>query len=170
MLQGMALTHAVISSPVGDLTVVRTPDGVRGLFMEVTKRPLSPDRIGLPDDAAAEGVVDQLAEYFRGERQSFDLPLDLGGTPFQRRVWEALLRIPYAGRVSYRQIAQELGAPNAVRAVGAANGSNPVSIIVPCHRVVASNGALTGYAGGVERKKFLLDLEERIAGAAPGLF
>lgn len=170
MLLGMGLTHAVISSPVGDLTVVRTPEGVCGLYMEVTKKPLSPERVGARDDSAADGIADQLAEYFSGERRCFDVPLDLGGTPFQRRVWDSLLRIPYADRVSYLQIATELGVPNAVRAVGAANGSNPVSIIVPCHRVVASNGALTGYAGGVDRKKFLLDLEERADGARPALF
>lgn len=170
MLKDMALRHAVISSPVGDLTVVRTADGVCGLYMEVAKRPLSPERIGVRDDAAMVGVADQLAEYFRGERRSFDVPLDLKGTAFQRRVWEALLRIPYAERVSYLQIAVELGDPNAVRAVGAANGWNPVSIIVPCHRVVASNGALTGYAGGIERKKFLLELEQQVAGMEPSLF
>lgn len=170
MLLGMARSHAVISSPVGLLTVVRTAQGVCGLFMEVTKKPLTPERIGARDDSAAEGIADQLAEYFRGERRDFDVPLDLAGTPFQRRVWDALLRIPYAGRVSYRQIAAELGDPNAVRAVGAANGSNPVSIIVPCHRVVASNGTLTGYAGGVDRKQFLLELETRVAGVEPALF
>lgn len=170
MLLGMARSHAVISSPVGLLTVVRTSRGLCGLYMEVTKKPLTPERIGLRDDAAADGVIDQLAEYFRGERREFDVPLDLAGTPFQRRVWDALLRIPYAGRVSYRQIAEELGDANAVRAVGAANGSNPVSIIVPCHRVVASNGTLTGYAGGVDRKQFLLDLETRVAGVEPALF
>lgn len=170
MLADMALRHAVISSPVGHLTVVRTTEGVCGLYMVTTKRPLNPERIGVRDDAVADGVAGQLAEYFRGERRCFDVPLDLGGTAFQRRVWEALLRIPYAGRVSYLQIAKELGDPHAVRAVGAANGSNPVGIIVPCHRVVASNGALTGYAGGIERKKFLLDLEERVAGRQPGLF
>ncbi|WP_134322886.1 methylated-DNA--[protein]-cysteine S-methyltransferase [Cumulibacter soli] len=160
----MVLTHAVISSPVGDLTVVRSAVGVCGLYMQATKRPLTPERLGERDSAAADGVADQLAEYFNGERREFDVPLDLTGTPFQRRVWGALLRIPYADRVSYRQIAVELGIPNAVRALGAANGSNPVSIIVPCHRVVASNGALTGYAGGMERKKFLLDMEARVAG------
>lgn len=170
MLQGMVLRHAVISSPVGDLTVVRTANGVCGLYLEVTKRPLDRDRIGVRDDSVAEGVADQIAEYFRGERRGFDVPLDLSGTRFQRRVWDALLRIPYADRISYRRLAEELGDPNAVRAVGAANGSNPVSIIVPCHRVVASNGALTGYAGGIARKRFLLDLEERTSGAAPALF
>lgn len=170
MLLGMALTHAVISSPVGDLTVVRGSAGIRGLFMQVTKKPLTPARTGPLDPAAADGIADQLAEYFAGRRRQFDVPLELVGTPFQRRVWEVLLSIPYAERVSYRWIAQRLGDPNLVRAVGAANGSNPVSIIVPCHRVVASNGALTGYAGGVERKQFLLELEQRVAGAAPSLF
>jgi methylated-DNA-[protein]-cysteine S-methyltransferase len=101
----------------------------------------------------------QLAEYFAGARRAFDLPLDLRGTPFQLRVWEALLRIPYGETRTYGQLAAQIGHPGAARAVGAANGANPVAIIVPCHRVVASGGGLGGYGGGLDRKEFLLGLE-----------
>jgi methylated-DNA-[protein]-cysteine S-methyltransferase len=102
---------------------------------------------------------EQLREYFAGERRRFDLPLELEGTPFQLRVWNALLEIPYGETRSYGQLARELGVPGAARAVGAANGANPVAIIVPCHRVIAAGGALHGYGGGLDRKKFLLELE-----------
>ncbi len=101
----------------------------------------------------------QLERYFRGELREFDVPLDLQGTEFQKRVWAALLEIPYGETRSYSDLARRLGKPNATRAVGAANGANPVAIIVPCHRVIASNGSLWGYGGGLERKRFLLDLE-----------
>jgi methylated-DNA-[protein]-cysteine S-methyltransferase len=104
-------------------------------------------------------AVAELREYFAGERRGFDLPLELEGTAFQRRVWNALLGIPYGETRSYGQLARELGMPGAARAVGAANGANPVAIIVPCHRVIATSGALHGYGGGLDRKKFLLDLE-----------
>jgi methylated-DNA-[protein]-cysteine S-methyltransferase len=103
----------------------------------------------------------QLAEYFAGRRRVFDLPLALRGTPFQRAVWTALLDIPYGETASYGELAQLLGKPAASRAVGLANGKNPVSIIVPCHRVIGSTGSLTGYGGGLERKRYLLDFERR---------
>ena len=108
---------------------------------------------------ALAGVRAQLAEYFAGERTRFDLELAPAGTPFQLEVWEALRRIPYGGTRSYGELAAELGRPGSARAVGAANARNPISIVVPCHRVVGSAGALTGYAGGVEAKRALLDLE-----------
>ena len=101
----------------------------------------------------------QLERYFRGALREFDVPLDLQGTEFQKRVWSALLEIPYGETRSYSDLARRLGKPNATRAVGAANGANPIAIIVPCHRVIASNGSLWGYGGGLERKRFLLDLE-----------
>ncbi|WP_153506506.1 methylated-DNA--[protein]-cysteine S-methyltransferase [Cumulibacter manganitolerans] len=166
----MSRAHAVFSSPLGPLTAVLSEDGLCGLYMKLTKRPLSPAITGPRDDTVGREVAEQLGEYFRGERQVFDLPLDLHGTDFQRRVWALLLEIPYAGQSTYGAIAAALGEPRLVRAVGAANGSNPVSIVVPCHRVVGSSGALTGYAGGVERKRFLLDLEARVAGSTPTLF
>jgi len=112
------------------------------------------------DDALLGEAAVQLRAYFRGELRRFELPLDLGGSAFQRAVWEALQRIPYGETSTYGQIAVEIGRPSAVRAVGRANGANPVAIIVPCHRVIASGGALGGYAWGVELKRFLLDLEK----------
>lgn len=170
MLQGMTRSHAVTDSPVGPLTIVLTERGLCGLYMKRTKRPLSGEITGPRDDGVATEIVTQLGEYFRGERREFDLPLDLQGTDFQRSVWDLLLQIPYGERATYGELAERLGDPRTVRAVGAANGSNPVSIVVPCHRVVGGDGSLTGYAGGVERKRFLLDLEARVAGTSPTLF
>ena len=101
----------------------------------------------------------QLEEYFAGRRTRFDLPLDLQGTPFQRRVWSALLAIPYGETLTYGELARRIGRPAAARAVGHANGSNPISVIVPCHRLIGANGTLVDYGGGIERKRFLLSLE-----------
>jgi methylated-DNA-[protein]-cysteine S-methyltransferase len=101
----------------------------------------------------------QLCEYFDGERDAFDLPLEMSGTPFQRRVWQALQQIPYGETTTYGELARRMGRPAASRAVGLANGRNPIAVIVPCHRVIGSDGSLTGYGGGLERKRLLLDLE-----------
>ena len=111
--------------------------------------------------AVFDHVIAQLDEYFAGERTEFDVPLDPVGTEFQLRAWAALRRIPYGETRSYGEQARTIGAPAAVRAVGAANGRNPISIIVPCHRVVGSNGSLTGFGGGLDAKRYLLDLEAR---------
>ena len=109
----------------------------------------------------------QLGEYFAGERREFDLPLAAAGTPFQHRVWDALREIPYAETLSYRELAKRVGNPAASRAVGAANGRNPLAIVVPCHRVIGADGSLTGYGGGLPVKAALLALEQRVAGGAP---
>lgn len=119
-------------------------------------------------DPLAEQLARELTEWFAGARRNFGLPLALRGTPFQRSVWEALRAIPYGAVKSYGELAKSLGKPDAVRAVGAANGRNPVSIVVPCHRVIGANGSLTGYAGGLERKRFLLALEQGQAPEAQG--
>ncbi|WP_406633744.1 methylated-DNA--[protein]-cysteine S-methyltransferase [Amycolatopsis sp. WGS_07] len=121
------------------------------------------------DDGFADATR-QLDEYFTGQRQTFDLELDLRGSEFERRVWQLLTRIPYGETRTYRDLAVELGEPGAAQAVGNANGWNPLSIVVPCHRVVGSSGGLTGYAGGVDRKRFLLQLEEPPAHDAGRLF
>jgi O-6-methylguanine DNA methyltransferase len=113
-------------------------------------------------------VCAQLGAYFRGERRSFDLPLSMAGTPFQQRVWQALRDIPFGETVSYGEVARRIGAPDAFRAVGAANGQNPVPIIVPCHRVIGASGALTGFGGGIERKRWLLDHERAVSGRPSG--
>jgi methylated-DNA-[protein]-cysteine S-methyltransferase len=112
-----------------------------------------------------DAAVRQLREYFAGERRDFDLPLEPAGTPFQLTVWDALRGIPYAETINYGQLAVRVGNPTASRAVGLANGRNPISIVVPCHRVIGANGSLTGYGGGLDRKRTLLDLERRTAGA-----
>ena len=116
----------------------------------------------IEDDAVLRGVRDQLGEYFAGRRRLFDIPLALEGTPFQQRVWNALCEIPYGETISYGELARRIGHPSAVRAVGLANGSNPIAIIVPCHRVIGANGTLTGYGGGLPTKARLLDLERGI--------
>ncbi|WP_102146120.1 methylated-DNA--[protein]-cysteine S-methyltransferase [Mycobacterium hubeiense] len=156
-----------IDSPVGPLTLV----GQHGRLMHLrmVDQTYEPSRDGWePDDDAFPDAVEQLTEYFAGERTEFDLALELVGTAFQRRVWAALQTIPYGETRSYGEIAKQIGSPGAFRAVGLANGHNPIGIIVPCHRVIGANGSLTGYGGGLDRKRALLDLEkQRIA---PALF
>jgi len=150
-----------VSSPVGTLTLVATDDGLAAILWEHER----PHRVRLniqAEDRRHPVLVEaerQLAEYFAGRRKRFALKLDVSGTPFQRKVWSALLTIPFGETRSYAQIAKQIGHPSAMRAVGAANGRNPVSIVAPCHRVVGSNGALTGFAGGLEVKARLLALE-----------
>lgn len=151
--------HTVVASPIGPLTAVASAAGLCGLYTDRQKYLPARVALGPRDDGVLPGLLAQLAGYFLGERQRFDLPLDLGGTPFQTAVWQALLAIPYGQTRTYAELAELLGRPTAARAVGAANGRNPVSIVVPCHRLVGRAGDLTGYAGGVERKRFLLDLE-----------
>ncbi len=153
--------HTCMDSPIGDLTLVATDGVLSGVFMVDQRHRPPTDMFGELDPRPFPEVIDQLETYFAGERTTFDLELAAVGTPFQRSVWTALCRIAYGETASYGQIAQSIGRPGASRAVGLANGSNPICIIVPCHRVVGSNGSLTGYGGGLERKQFLLDLEKR---------
>ena len=166
------IVHASHPSPIGPLLLVGERDdagGVRlsGIFMEEHRHGPAVDPSWIEDPAAFREVARQLDEYFAGTRPSFDLPLAPGGTPFQRRVWEELARIPAGTTVTYGELARRAGRPGAARAVGAAVGRNPVSIVVPCHRVVGSDGALTGYAGGIARKAFLLALEGAMPPVAP---
>ena len=150
-----------ISSPVGKLQLVAGVDGLRAVLWEGEDG----SRIKLGawvedvDHPVLREAEKQLNEYFVGARRVFDIPLDLAGTDLQKRVWMQLLQIPYGVTQTYSQLAAQIGAPAAVRAVGAANGRNPVSIIIPCHRLVGSNGSLTGFAGGLDNKKWLLELE-----------
>ena len=158
--------QTAIATPLGKLLLARTAKGLAGAWFEGQKHHPAPlTAVRRPDDALLRRVADQLHEYFAGERDRFDLPLDLHGTPFQRAVWAQLLAIPAAGTTSYGAIAKALGSASALRAVGAAIGRNPVSVIVPCHRVVGADGAMTGYAGGLERKRALLALEHATAPA-----
>jgi methylated-DNA-[protein]-cysteine S-methyltransferase len=147
-------------SPLGPLTLRGGPHGLTAL--EFPGRGAPRDEAGRAPDLFADAVA-QLEEYFAGARRHFDLELDLGGTPFQRGVWRRLLEIPCGETLSYGALARALGRPDGVRAVAAAVGRTPVPIIVPCHRVVASDGALTGYRGGLQRKQALLDLERGVA-------
>jgi methylated-DNA-[protein]-cysteine S-methyltransferase len=151
----------IVDSPVGRLTLVASDQGLVAILWEKD----NPRRVPLGEVVESDNhpvlleTQRQLQEYFAGRRQEFALPLHFRGTEFQRRVWSALLTIPYGQTRSYAQIAQQIGCPAAVRAVGAANGRNPLSIVAPCHRVVGSNGKLTGFAGGLEAKARLLSLE-----------
>ena len=152
--------HATLASPVGLLTLAADDRGrlSRLQFVEPTT-----DVGAQPTDSVPEGVLadtaSQLDEYFAGTRREFELELGPQGTAFQLAVWEALLAIPYGATASYGDIARAIGRPNAVRAVGQANGHNPLAIVVPCHRVIGSDHSLTGYGGGIDRKRFLLSLE-----------
>ena len=161
--------HTVVDSPVGPLTLVSLDGALSGLYLDQQRHRPSPTIFGEPDEAQFIVAVDQLVAYFDGRLTAFDLPLALVGTPFQREVWAALLRIPYGETVSYGELAARLGQPAAARAVGMANGRNPISIIVPCHRVVGSSGDLTGYGGGLRRKRQLLDFERDISGRSARL-
>ncbi len=151
----MSTWTVVEGTPVGDLLLTASEDALTGLWFGVQPVPGSRDD-STPVLAAAR---DQLGEYFAGERTSFDLPLAPSGTDFQLRVWEQLRLIPYGTTVSYGELARRLGAPSASRAVGAANGRNPIAIVVPCHRVIGADGSLTGFGGGMDAKRVLLDLE-----------
>ncbi|GAA3756248.1 methylated-DNA--[protein]-cysteine S-methyltransferase [Streptomyces tremellae] len=160
----MERRHTVIDSPLGPLTLVAADGALSGVYLDEHRHMPPRDTFG-PRSAEPFGeATAQLAAYFSGELRVFDLPLHLEGTPFQRRVWSELTRIPYGETRSYGELAAALGSPGASRAVGLANGRNPVSIVVPCHRVVGSTGSLTGYGGGLANKRRLLALE---AGHAP---
>ncbi|SEF22199.1 methylated-DNA-[protein]-cysteine S-methyltransferase [Amycolatopsis pretoriensis] len=155
-------SHTVVDSPCGPLTLVAEGDALCGLYMHEQRHRPAEATFGSPGAVEVFALAEtQLKEYFAGQRREFDLPLAFRGTPFQRSVWAALLDIPYGETASYGELAQLLGKPAAARAVGLANGKNPVSIIVPCHRVLGSAGSLTGYGGGLERKRYLLDFERR---------
>jgi methylated-DNA-[protein]-cysteine S-methyltransferase len=158
------IVHAFHATPLGRLLLVGELAAggnllLTGIFMEEHRRGPEVDPASVEDVRAFGDVTRQLDEYFAGSRRSFDLPLAPAGTAFQSRVWDALARIPWGTTVTYGELAVRAGRPGAARAVGAAVGRNPISIVVPCHRVVGADGTLTGYAGGVDRKAFLLALE-----------
>jgi methylated-DNA-[protein]-cysteine S-methyltransferase len=163
-MTGTTRWHTTTASPIGDLLLVSDGVALRALSMQAGPRPLGLDPDWRHDDRPFAAVVAQLAQYFAGERTAFDVPLVLDGTTFQRRVWSALQEIPYGTTISYGELAASIGQPRASRAVGLANGRNPVSVIVPCHRVIGADGTLTGYGGGLERKRLLLGLEAGVAG------
>ncbi|MGX1880659.1 methylated-DNA--[protein]-cysteine S-methyltransferase [Streptomyces sp. NPDC055287] len=160
-----ARQHSVIDSPYGPLTLVATDGRLSGLYMTDQRHRPPEESFGERTPGILKEAVRQLDAYFAGELMEFDLELSLAGTPFQRSVWAQLQRIPYGETWTYGELAERLGNPAASRAVGLANGKNPVGIIVPCHRVVGAAGSLTGYGGGLERKQRLLAFEA--GGAAP---
>jgi methylated-DNA-[protein]-cysteine S-methyltransferase len=158
----MSLVYKMIESPIGKLKLVASDKGLVAILWE-NDRPRRVRLSELVEDARHPVLVEterQLGEYFAGRRKAFSVALDMRGTRFQRDVWEALLAIPFGETRSYGQLAKQLGNPRATRAVGAANGRNPISIIVPCHRVIGSSGKLTGFAGGLDTKVHLLSLEK----------
>ena len=160
MLRHTCSAQTVIPTPLGRLLLARTPSGLAGAWFEGQRHhPPEFDAPHVAGDPLLDRVADQLERYFAGSLQAFDIPFDLQGTAFQRAVWSALLAIGAGTTQTYGDIARAIGQPVAVRAVGAAVGRNPVSILVPCHRVIGSNGSLTGYAGGIDRKVALLRLE-----------
>lgn len=151
--------HAVVESPIGPLALVEEAGALVALSVEGARQGPVPTSFGARDDSLLPHVREQLGEYFAGRLQEFDADVVLHGTPFQVRVWNALALIPYGTTGTYGQVARAIGAPRAAQAVGAANGRNPVSLLVPCHRIIGAGGRLTGYAGGMERKEYLLRLE-----------
>ena len=155
--------YKTMASPVGRLTLVATDRGLAAILWEEDDQKRV--RLGQLTEKRDHPILleteRQLQDYFAGKRSDFSVPFDFSGTPFQKKVWEALARIPYGKTPSYGEIARQIGRPNAARAVGAAIGRNPISIIVPCHRVIGANGTLTGFAGGLENKATLLALEAR---------
>ena len=153
-----------VMSPLGRLLMTSNERSLNGLYMADSEHKIT---IGLGWIENANALPfpqskQQLAEYFKGERKTFDLPVTMVGTDFQLRVWQALLEIPFATTISYTQLAHQIGNPTGIRAVGQANGRNPIAIIIPCHRVVGANGSLTGYGGGIERKAALLEFEKAV--------
>ena len=158
------MIYTTLDSPIGELLLVGDGTALSRLSMQAAPRPIAIDPRWERDDRPFIAVREQLGQYFDGARREFDVELDLSGNPFELKVWNALLGIPYGETASYGQIATELGDPAAARAVGLANARNPVAVIVPCHRVIGADGSLTGYGGGLGRKQLLLDLE---AGVLP---
>ncbi|MGD0703049.1 MAG: methylated-DNA--[protein]-cysteine S-methyltransferase [Trebonia sp.] len=165
-----AAAHTTIQSSLGDLTVVTRDGAVTGLYFPHHWH--MPDRGGFGQyhEAGFDEVRKQLGEYLSGARRDFDVPIEAVGSPHQRRVWDLVARVPYGETVSYGELAGELGGGITPQEVGAAVGLNPVCILIPCHRVVGASGSLTGYAGGLRRKRALLDLEQQVAGRSARLF
>lgn len=169
------LRHAIVDSPIGSLRIAASDRGITGIYMKNHAHPPRPEALGLrlpavEQDPHLARCARELAEYFAGSRQAFEVELDASGTEFQKRVWEQLASIPFGQSRTYGQLARALGDAKLTRAVGTANGRNPISIIVPCHRVIGADGSLRGYAGGLAAKLFLLRLEGLEPAAEATLF
>jgi len=163
-------THTVVGSPIGDLTLINTDGVLSGLWMGRRSRAWSGAELGARVTEGFERIVEELGEYFASERTAFTVRTAARGNAFQHRVWALLREIPFGETRSYGELARELGDPGLARAVGSANARNPIGIVVPCHRVIGSDGSLTGYAGGLERKRYLLQLEASVSERATTLF
>jgi methylated-DNA-[protein]-cysteine S-methyltransferase len=161
------VVYTEVESPIGELLLTGDGRALHGLSMQEGRRPLEVRPEWIRADEPFADALAQLGEYFEGRRREFDLPLATSGTPFQLRVWSALREIPYGSTASYGEIARRVGVPSASRAIGVANGLNPIAVIVPCHRVIGADGSLTGYGGGLERKRLLLDLEAGVLSFQP---
>ncbi|HEY2166449.1 MAG TPA: methylated-DNA--[protein]-cysteine S-methyltransferase [Jatrophihabitantaceae bacterium] len=159
------MKYTYTDSPIGALLAVGDEDGLAALYLPNAKKPATVHPDWVRDDTAFAEVRTQLSEYFAGTRTEFDVPLNAAGSAFQKRVWAALMAIPYGETTSYGKIAAGIGAPDAARAVGLANGQNPIPLIVPCHRVIGADGSLTGYGGGLDAKRWLLAHEAQHCGA-----
>ena len=164
----MTVRYDELDSPIGPLLVAADDAGLRRIHFQSGRRALRPDPAWRRDASPFRDLARQLAEYFARERRAFDLRLAPEGTPFQLETWRALVAIPYGTTLSYAELARRIGRPAAVRAVGAANGANPLPIVVPCHRVIGKNGSLTGFGGGLPAKRALLELEGAPCVAPPG--
>lgn len=158
------MRYTLIASPLGDLLAQREELGITGLYLPTGRNVVTPSADWTRDDDGFDDIRTQLAQYFAGALREFTLPLHARGSAFQKRVWAALEEIPYGETATYGQTASAIGTPTASRAVGLANGQNPISIVVPCHRVIGANGSLTGYGGGLEAKRWLLSHEAAHAG------
>lgn len=167
-----ALFRSLLETPVGALQIAVDADGKLVEVLLPNRRPtaLSSGQLPTAAERGMRAARAQLSEYFAGKRREFDLPLEPAGSPFERQVWKRLLTVPYGVTTSYGAIASELGLINGARAVGRANGANPIPIVIPCHRVIGSNGELTGYGGGLPLKRALLELEGAMRPAGPRLF
>ena len=155
------ITYTRLETSLGPLLLAADEAGLRSIRFENGRRPTRPDPFWQKDESRLRETIRQLRAYFAGKLEQFDLPLAPEGTPFQLTVWKQLCEIPYGETISYGELARRIGNPNAARAVGLANGSNPIPIVIPCHRVIGSNGKLTGYGGGLPIKEKLLALERR---------
>ena len=160
------MLYTTFDSPLGELLAVGDGHALHGLYMQEGRTAMAVQPAWRSAHEEFADVREQLAEYFDGRRRAFDLPLVMAGSAFQQRVWRALQDIPYGETISYGELARRVGVPSAARAVGVANHHNPVSIVIPCHRVIGADGSLTGYGGGLERKRLLLDLESGVRSLA----
>jgi methylated-DNA-[protein]-cysteine S-methyltransferase len=159
---GDSVIYTTMDSPLGELLLLGDGKVLHGLHMQAGRHPIRINANWTRDDEAFADVRHQLEEYFAGERTTFDIPMQMDGTAFQRTVWHELTQIPYGETISYGELARRIGRPDRARAVGTANGQNPIAVIVPCHRVIGANGKLVGYGGGLDNKRRLLELEQGV--------